>query len=241
MVYLRSDFFTYKSFGTIIIITAVVITLISSFVDPNSAFEKLSLKIYSVVQILFLSGLFISYQVYIDNSRNEALLRQSNLSQQTWIKIYGLIESEAHKCPRFAASLTLPWQRPTEFQNKIRHRSLDVADDSYESIQNISFNIFQSIESVINYFLATDTGDNMSLWISSFVIWCNSPILFQIWENNKMMYDNATQTFGDIIFSEVQKNTPKNTEDIQDISKRICSNRQISKLFIERNIKLPCY
>lgn len=227
--------------GLVFILVAIVITLISSFYTTDSLIERISSKIYSIIQILFLLGLILTYQSYVDTSMRQTIQQQSTLAENSWLKIYNLIQTEGAKCPHFAQSLTFEWQIPHDFKRKYDLINASQISDNFESVQNISFNIFHSVESVINYFTSFETGENLNLWISSFLIWFNSDILYQNWVSNHIIYDDDTQTLANAIFKYVRQNPPKDVSDIQILSTQICKSPEVQNLFTKRGLVSPCY
>ena len=100
--------------------------------------------------------------------------------------------------------------------------------------------IFQSFSSVLGYFLYLDTGDNLNQWLSSFIVWANSDILYEIWKKNKFIYDETSRNFIDYIFEQTRSNPPKNNNDIAVLADSICNSEMIAKLFDGVDKDPPC-
>jgi hypothetical protein len=212
---------------------AVLFTILSAFVEKNSNIERFAGKTTSVIQILFFAGLLISYQNYVTTAKDQNINRESTLTEKNWIDVYRLIQDKHADCPNFVNSLSYDWQKPAG-------TVIDTGKDNYESVLNISISIFLAFQNVINYFLYYDTQDDLVLWISAFAIWCNSDLLYDMWQKYKFMYDDATQVFTDTIFESVRENRPKNQEDVLFVSKRVCNSLAIRTLFKTVKKKPPC-
>ena len=206
---------------------AITVTIVSSFYQPESFMERLAVKISNVIQILFLIGLLISYQQYIDNNKSQNLEHQITLVEKNWSEIFKLIQNNRTSCPNFVNSLSYPWQRPPGLTNIVDSS----AQDSFQAIQNLSIAIFQSMENVIIYFITYDVADNLSLWISAFVIWCNSDTLYEMWKRFGFMYDSSTASFIDKIFEEVRKQRPQNAQEALALSEKICTSNTVRQIF----------
>ena len=219
----------YFTLGVIFMVVAVIITFISSFYETESVVERISVKIANIIQILFLVGLLISYQTYVDTSKQLVLTQQSTLAEKGWVDVYRKIQENYERCPNFCNSLGYKWQIPTN----IHVRNGIQTSDDYGSVLSLSILIFQSIDSVISYFLYYDTTESMKEWLNSFIIWCNYDTLYTIWNNNKFIYGKETQIFGDKIFTTIRdsKTRPTNPNDIIKLSKEICKSVEIKELF----------
>jgi len=220
-------------------ILAIIITILSSFYSSESKIERISSKISNVIQILFLAGLLLSYQSYLTSSKHITLEQQSLLTEKAWVDVYQKIQDSYSKCPNFCNSLGYPWQIP-EGVNK---NPIDSSIDEYGAILSLSIYIFQSFSNVLSYFLYNDlVEETMNEWISSFIIWCHSSMLYQIWTNNKFIYDKTLQKFIDKIFSVVHNESSSLTSssNITKLSTQICHSQEVREIFAEMNKDSPC-
>lgn len=230
------EYFTY---GLIFMTIAIIITFISSFFETESIVQRISIKIGNIIQILFLAGLLLSYQTYVDTSKQTVLNQQSTLTEKEWVRIYEKIGEYYGKCPNFCNSLSYPWQSLSSSQ-QIRYDGS--TQDDYGAVLSLSILIFQSFESVITYFLYNDSSESLNEWISSFIIWANSDLLYDMWNKNKFIYDSSTQKFADIIFATVRNspNRPQNPKDVIQMSSQICNSNVVKEIFKEYNKIPPC-
>ena len=88
----------YFTLGVIFMVVAVIITFISSFYETESVVERISVKIANIIQILFLVGLLISYQTYVDTSKQLVLTQQSTLAEKGWVDVYRKIQENYERC-----------------------------------------------------------------------------------------------------------------------------------------------
>ena len=219
-------------------IVSIIITFISAFYETESTVEKISIKIGNVIQILFLIGLLLSYKTYVDTSKQVVLTQQSLLTEKGWVGVYDKIHDYYKSCPNFCDSLSYSWQVPGYIQNKTHSSS--VSTDNYGAILSLSVLIFQSFESVVNYFLYYDTSETLNEWLCSFIIWANSKTLYDIWTTNKFIYDKSTQVFVDKIFASVKETTPRNNTDVINLAEAICKSDEVRNMFKEFNKISPC-
>jgi len=225
----------YLKIGLIFIFVAISFTILSTFFKPNNIFEIISIKIGDIIRILFLLGLVISYQTYVNNSKNIELSQQITLTEKSWVLVYDKIQSYYSKCPEFCNSLSFSWQIPA---NVIAKKG----EDDYGAVLSLSIYIFQSFASVLHYFLYSEGTDIMNEWISSFIIWTNSDTLYDVWNKNKFIYTNTTIAFVDKIFYSVRNNRPKNENDIKKMSSDICKSDEMKEIFKSSTNKKPqCY
>ena len=221
--------------GIGIMIFAMLLTFISSFYEPSSLIERISTKVTSGIQVLFLLGLLISYQNYINTAKDQELTKQANLTDKNWTDVYKLIQENHLLCPNFVGTLTFDWQKPSGLQY-----DKSINKDNYEIVLNISITIFQAFQNVVIYFLYYDSEDDLNLWLRSFIPWCNSETLYEIWTKNKFVYGPNTQKFTDLLFKEVRANPPKNQEELIKLGEKICKSDEMKQIFATVNKKPPC-
>ena len=230
---------TYFIIGIIFMIFAIIITIISSFYNSESKIERVSNKISNVIQILFLAGLLLSYQSYITSNKQNSLEQQSLLTEKAWVEVYQKIQDNYSRCPNFCNSLGYSWQIPSG----VNVNPQDSSKDDYGSILSLSIYIFQSFSNVLSYFLYNDLiEETMNEWISSFIIWCKSDMLYQIWLSNKFIYDKALQKFVDKIFRVVRDPYIKLNDgsSIKKLSEQICHSSELREIFAEMKKDTPC-
>jgi hypothetical protein len=225
----------FFAIGIGIMITAIIITFVSSFYSPSSLIDRIAVKIMNGIQVLFLFGLLISYQNYANTSKDQELTKQALLTEKNWTDVYKLIQENHLVCPNFVSSLTFNWQKPSNLEY-----DTSVNKDNYEIVLNISISIFQAFQNVVIYFLYYDSEDDLNLWIRAFIPWCNSETLFEIWNKNKFVYGPNTQKFTDLLFREVRKKRPTNQEGLIKLSADICKSQDMNEIFETVNKKPPC-
>ena len=142
--------------------------------------------------------MLISYQSYIDANKQNLLDHQATLAEKAWVDVYDQIRTSYDKCPNFCKSLGYEWQIPANVN--INPSNIPIDNDDYGTSISLSISIFQSFSSVFNYFLYYDSEEVLNQWLSSFILWCNSDILFDIWEKNKFIYDILIRNLVDEIF-----------------------------------------
>ena len=225
----------YFTIGVAFVSLSIILTILAAFFGSNNILNIISLKISDIIKILLLLGLFISYQTYVNNSKNSELSQQATLTEKSWVLVYDKIQSYYSKCPEFCNSLSFSWQIP---KNVI----VEKGGDDYGAVLSLSIYIFQSFASVLNYFLYSESLDIMNEWISSFILWANSDTLYDVWNKNKFIYGKTTIEFVDKIFLEVRKNPPKSECNIKEMSSKICKSDELKKIYKEASDKQPqCY
>ena len=225
----------YFTIGVAFVSLSIILTILAAFFGSNNILNIISLKISDIIKILLLLGLFISYQTYVNNSKNSELSQQATLTEKSWVLVYDKIQSYYSKCPEFCNSLSFPWQIP---KNVVAKKG----EDDYGAVLSLSIYIFQSFASVLNYFLYSESSDIMNEWINSFILWANSDTLYDVWNKNKFIYGKPTIEFVDKLFLEVRNHPPNNEVDIKKMSSHICRSDELRKIFNEASNKHPqCY
>lgn len=227
-----ADFFTI---GIGIMIFAILITIISAFYPSTSPVDRIASKVLSGLQVLALLGLLLNYQNFINTSKDQELTKQALLTEKNWTDVYKLIQENHLVCPNFVASLSFDWQKPEGLKYD---KSKD--KDNYEIVLNLSITIFQAFQNVVIYFLYYDSEDDLNLWLRSFIPWCNSETLYEIWNKNKFVYGPNTQKFTDLLFREVMSNPPKNQQELIKLSEKICKSEDMRIIFESVNKIPPC-
>jgi len=220
-------------------VIAIVITFVSSFYDKDSTVDRLSIKISNILQILLFAGILISYDQYENNNKQVILTQQSILTEKGWVQVYEKIEEYYDKCPNFCNSLSYNWQIPKKYLNMKKKTNLN-KDDDYGAILSLSILIFQSFQNVLNYFLYYNSDEKIDDWLKSFIIWANSNILYDTWQNNKFIYDISIQIYIDKIFKEVRDKPPKNQKEIEKLARKICRSDEMKNIFKIVGKKSPC-
>ena len=221
--------------GVAIMIFTILLTFISSFYPSSSLIDRVASKILSGVQVLALLGLLLNYQNYINASKDQELTKQALLTEKNWTDVYKLIQENHILCPNFVSSLTFDWQKPAGLQY-----DKSVSKDNYEIVLNLSISIFQAFQNVVIYFLYYDSQDDLNLWLRSFIPWCGSDILYEIWNKNKFVYGPNTQKFTDLLFKGVRTNKPKNQEELIKLGDKLCKSDDMKTIFENVNKIPPC-
>ena len=225
--------------GGFLMLTGIILTIISSFMERGSQLARLATKITNILQILLFAGILISYKSYDDNSKKSLLASQSELTEKGWVQVYEKIQQFYGKCPNFCNSLSYAWQIPKS--DYIKDPEVYAKDkDDYNAIITLALLIFQSISYVLFYYMYYENQDSLDTWIRSFVTWANSDILYEIWEKNKIIYDTDTIKFIDVIFKYVRENKPENNEELVDLSSNICRSKELLYIFESVSKKTPC-
>jgi len=232
----------YFTIGVVFMCIAIIITFVSSFYETESFIEKLSVKIASIIQILFIIGLLITYQSYKDTSRDQEISHQSALNEKNWSDIFKVMKDNFKDCPNFVNSLSYPWQQDfgssVPFPIQVDYSTS--TPDKFEAIQNVSIAIFQSFENVLQFYLNYD-GTDLKLWINAFIIWANSDVLYSMWKKYDFMYDKYTKMFVREIFDTVRSKRPTDGSDIMGLSEEICNSSVIKEIFKSVDKEPPCH
>ena len=216
-------------------VSTILLTFISAFYPSSSLAERISTKVLSGVQLLALLGLLLNYQNYLNTTKDQELTKQALLTEKNWTEVYKLIQENHLLCPDFVGSLTFDWQKPSGIEYDKSKKK-----DNYEIVLNLSISIFQAFQNVVIYFLYYDTEDDLTLWIRSFIPWCNSETLYEIWNKNKFVYGPNTQKFTDLLFKEVRSRKPKNQGELINLAKKICGSDEMKLIFQSVNKIPPC-
>lgn len=219
--------------GIIIVLLAIINIILGGFFPTPNVFETISIKLNSIFQVLLLVGLFISYQSYLNNTKNVENSQQATLTEKSWVQVYEKIQAYYSRCPNFCNSLELPWQKPDNVTMK-------QGEDEYGAVISLSIHIFQSFGSVLNYFVYNNTGEILIEWLNSFIIWSTSDILYDVWNKNKFIYGSLTISFIETIFETVRKNPPQNEQEVKKLSAEICASEEIKAIFKSVKKKAPC-
>ena len=221
--------------GIVIMLFALMLTVTSAFYPSNSTVDRVATKVIAGIQLFALLGLAINYQNYVNTSKDQELTKQALLTEKNWTDVYKLIQENHLVCPNFVASLSFDWQKPEGLKYD---KSKD--KDNYEIVLNLSITIFQAFQNVVIYFLYYDSEDDLNLWLRSFIPWCNSQILYEIWNKNKFVYGPNTQKFTDLLFREVMSKPPKNQQELIKLSEKICKSEDMRIIFESVNKIPPC-
>lgn len=221
--------------GIVIMACTFLLTFISSFFPSASIMDRVATKVLSGVQLLALLGLLLNYQNYVNDAKEQELTKQALLTEKNWTDVYRLIQENHLSCPNFVSSLTFDWQKPSGLQYDTSEKK-----DNYEIVLNLSITIFQAFQNVVIYFLYYDSEDDLNLWLRSFIPWCNSDILYDIWNKNKFVYGPNTQKLTDLLFKEVRDNKPKNQAELISLATKICKSAEIKEIFESVNKIPPC-
>ena len=232
----------YFKLGVLFMTVSIIITIASTFYEPESIVERISVKISNIIQILFLVGLLISYQSYNNATKQNLLDHQASLTEKAWVEVYDKIRTSYDKCPNFCKSLGFSWQIPSDVD--VNPEKVVIGKDDYGTVLSISISIFQSFSSVFNYFLYYESEEVLNQWLSSFILWCNSETLYTIWNQNKFVYDILIQNCVDEIFNEVRSynsgSRPKTGDDITELAGKICKSDSIRNAFSSVGKINPC-
>lgn len=226
----------YLTIGLVITLISIIIMFISTFYKENSLLDRFSIKLGDIVQALFLFGIILSYQTYTLSQKESVLTAQSNITDKSWTIVYDKIQNYYSYCPYFCNTLFFSWQKPAYMSNT----ELNIQNDNFVYILSLSMFIFQSFVGLISYFLYYDVEDSLTEWISSFLMWANSDILYDIWKQNKILYGPLTQNFVDLLFIKVREKPPTNVTDLKNISLEICHSDTVKKIFQTANKKPLC-
>ena len=232
----------YFKLGVLFMTVAIIITIASTFYEPESIVERISVKISNIIQILFLVGLLISYQSYNNATKQNLLNQQTTLTEKAWVEVYDKIRTSYDKCPNFCNSLEYSWQIPSNVDTNPSQVAKN--KDDYGIVLSISISIFQSFSSVFNYFLYYESEEVLNQWLSSFILWCNSDTLYDVWNKNKFIYDILIQNCVDEIFNQVRSynsgSRPKTGLEITELSNKICNSDAIRNSFSSVGKRNPC-
>ena len=69
----------YFTIGVAFVSLSIILTILAAFFGSNNILNIISLKISDIIKILLLLGLFISYQTYVNNSKNSELSNRKKL------------------------------------------------------------------------------------------------------------------------------------------------------------------
>jgi hypothetical protein len=221
--------------GIIIMLIALMLTITSAFYPSNSTVDRVASKVIAGIQLFALLGLAINYQNFVNTSKDQELTKQALLTEKNWTDVYKLIQENHTTCPNFVSSLTFDWQKPEGLKYDKSEEK-----DNYEIVLNLSISIFQAFQNVVIYFLYYDSQDDLNLWLRSFIPWCGSETLYEIWNKNKFVYGPNTQKFTDLLFKEVRVNKPKNQEELIKLGEKICKSEEMRIIFESANKIPPC-
>ncbi len=235
--------FTYYYFNifiTFCILFIIAFSIVSSKTKAGGFYDRLSQKVTLFIGFFLVLGIFLTYSIFrvnYDNIKREATLK----STEKWIKVLGDLQQNDHKCPRFVNSLNFSWQKQAftggsqQEESKSTYPSFSMQNESssgqddWATVNWLSIAMFQVIED----FLVSAGQDvtTYDTWISNFLHWTNSPLLFKVWKNQSSNFDTTTVELIDLLFYHSQNHPVKNETELRKLASDICKNPQFLEIF----------
>jgi hypothetical protein len=219
----------FISIVTIGLILGLIIMYLGAKSPKDSYFDR-ALSQINIFTIFFLGmGVYISIIIWdrnIENTERDSILRLVdrlfNDLAKTWTTYYP-------KCPKLIDSLFLPWQ-----QRPMGNIIIDKdKPDQWTAVNYVSLRVFQAWEDFLTINNADQTGAEM--WITIFIPYANSKILYDIWQVYNTSYDPPTRMFGDLLFKNVLNNSPKNIDELRQLTRNIINSPEYKEAIFERS------
>jgi hypothetical protein len=193
----------------------VILVYLSSKSDPGSFLDRILSKINSIGVIYIAIGIYITYKIFSENINEIKRNNTLKIIDRSLLGTIKLINDNYSKCPNFCDSLFYSWQRETLGNKK---RKYDI-EDSWESVLQISFQIFQAFEDVLTVSNIDQTG--FYVWIANFMPWAHSKKLKKAWDTLYPNFADKTIEFGNFMFKVSNENIPRNTSEYKKRAKEI--------------------
>ncbi len=223
--------FTYYYFNiliTIIILIIVAFSIYSSLTKKDGFYDRLSHKLSLFIGFFLLIGVFLTYSIFkvnYDNIKREATLN----STEKWIKVLDDISENHKKCPHFINSLYFDWQKNIFINNKANRQYENEQSDDWAVVNWLSIKIFQVIEDfLVSASLDVTTNET---WISNFLHWTNSKILYSIWKVQYSNFDESTNNLIELLFYYSFNNKINNEKDVRSLAHKICQDKRFLNIF----------
>lgn len=221
----------FGSVVCIILIIIIYIIYISSTKRTNSTFDRFTNKITLIPGIFVAIGVILTYNIFTLNIEQASRTATFEMIDRGWLNVNKSIYELYDKCPLFVNSLYYPWQKTKLVSYKLKENIS--YQDKWYAVNYLSILMFQAWEDFITSSQIDETDEYV--WIANFLQWANSPILRNVWSSFKSNYVKTTRDFGDLLFKETNRFTPKNESELTKFSKEIAESEEFKRILHERN------
>ena len=172
----------------------------SSQYSDSSYIGKLLKKIPMATSLLTATGILFTVLIFRNQYGKSIVETTLKTTDDALINVHELCNNNYQKCPDFINSLDF------NFDSSLNHSQANYTK------KMIAIKIFQSIE---NYFVtAYSSSTSDSEWMSTFLSYCNSDELYQIWHNIKFNFGIKSRAYIEKLFEINRAQKFSNSEDV---------------------------
>jgi hypothetical protein len=211
------------------------LTIYASYGKVGSFLDRVTGKIPMISTFIIALGIIITYQVFTVNlltARREATYK---IVDRAFTNILKAMDDYYDKCPEFINSLFYPWQKKS-FPHAKPNQTVD--SDRWTSTLYVANLIFQSWEDFLTDLntwwdlqltLQYDAEDEKS-WLAVFLIWAQSKELQNIFQTQKLEYNETTIRLAELIFEYSNKYQAENVDDVNHITDLIFDDPKYNEI-----------
>ena len=188
-------------------------------------------KLVLLSSIFIPIGIYLTYTIFsrqIQELRVNATFRSID---RGWLNVNKTFVEYSDKCPNLINSLCFDWQVNALGKKPYK---LNQDEDDWTASNYVSNCIFQSMEDFLTSSVLDETTPDV--WISNFLQWTNSKILYNNWVVLRCNYSLTSQEFINYLFefSSKNRNKIKNSADVDKIALGIAGGDYFRKIVEKR-------
>ncbi len=221
------------TFIVLFILTFLMIYIIYVIKSTNKGniTSNFTEKLVLLSSIFIPIGIYLTYTIFsrqMDELRVAATFRSID---RGWLNVNKTFVEYSDKCPNLIDSLAYDWQINTLGKTQYK---LSQEEDDWTASNYVSNCIFQSIEDFLTASVVDETTPDV--WISNFLQWTNSNILYNNWVVLRSNYALTSQEFINYLFefSSKNRNKIKNSGDVDNLALGIVDSDFFRKIIEKR-------
>lgn len=196
---------------------SVMFVFFSSQYSDSSYIGKLLKKIPMATSLLTATGILFTLLIFRNQYGKSIMDTTLSTSHDALIQVYELCNTNYQKCPDFIDSLDF------KFDNSLKD------NEKKFTKKTIAIKIFQSIE---NYFVTAQLSSTSdSEWLGTFLAYCNSDELRQIWPDIKFNFGIKARTYIEKLFEINHTEKFSNSDDVIKYCDNFVKSDEFKKMF----------
>ena len=222
-----------NTFIVLLVLTSLMIYIIYVVKSTNKGniTSNFTEKIVLLSSIFIPIGIYLTYTIFsrqIQELRVNATFRSID---RGWLNVNKTFVEYYDKCPNLIDSLAYDWQINALGKKQYK---LSQDEDDWTASNYVSNSIFQSIEDFLTASVVDETTPDV--WISNFLQWTNSNILYNNWVVLRSNYALTSQEFTNYLFefSSKNRNKIKNSGDVDKLALGIVGSDFFAKIIEQR-------
>lgn len=230
------------TFIVLFILTFLMVYIIYVIKSTNKGniTSKFTEKLVLLSSIFIPIGIYLTYTIFsrqIDELRVAATFRSID---RGWLNVNKTFAEYYDKCPNLIDSLVYDWQINTLGKNTYNinlrkfFKGLSEDEDDWTASNYVSNCVFQSMEDFLTSVAVDETTPDV--WISNFLQWTNSDILYNNWVVLRSNYALTSQEFTNYLFefSSKNRNKIKKSGDVDKLALDIVGSDFFAKIIEKR-------